>query len=60
MSMWIRTLDTARHHDFFGLDRVQINEDLRGQVHEHTWDHRVAPKAGPGKHICTICGRIRR
>ncbi len=58
--MWIRTLDTARRHDFFGLNRVQINEELRGQVHEHTWDHRVAPKAGPGKHICTICGRIRR
>ena len=36
-----------------------IDEDLRGQRHEHTWDHRVAATSGPGKHICMICGKIR-
>jgi len=57
---WIRALDTARRYDIFGLDRVPIDEGLRGQEHQHTWDHRVAASYGPGKHICTICGRIRR
>ena len=57
--VWIRTLDTARRYDVLGLDRVPIDEDLRGQKHEHTWDHRVAATSGPGKHICTICGKIR-
>ena len=57
--VWIRTLDTARRYDVFGLDRVPIDEDLRGQKHEHTWDHRVAATSGPGKHICMICGKIR-
>ncbi len=57
---WIRALDTARKYDFLGLDRVPIDEGLRGQEHQHTWDHRVAASSGLGKHICTICGKIRR
>jgi len=56
---WIRTLDAARRYDVLGLDRVPVDEDERGQKHEHTWDHRVAATSGPGKHICTICGKIR-
>lgn len=58
--LWIRALDLARKYDFLGLDRVPVNESLRGQEHQHTWDHRVAPSSGPGKYICTICGEIRR
>jgi hypothetical protein len=58
--LWIRALDLARRYDFLGLDRVPVNESLRGQEHQHTWDHRVAPSSGPGKYICTICGEIRR
>jgi hypothetical protein len=57
--VWIKTLDAARRYDVLGLDRVPIDEALRGQKHEHTWDHRVAATSGPGKHICTICGKIR-
>jgi hypothetical protein len=57
--VWIRTLDAARRYDVLGLDRVPIDEDLRGEKHQHTWDHRVAATSGPGKHICTICGKIR-
>ena len=57
---WLRTLDTARKYDIFGLDRVPVNKGLRGQQHQHTWDHRVAPPSGPGQRICTICGGIRR
>lgn len=57
---WIRALDTARKYDIFGLGRVPIDDGLHGQEHEHTWDHRVAAAYGLGKHICTICGRIRR
>ena len=58
--MWIRALDVARKYDTFGLDRVPIDESLRGREHQHTWDHRVAASSGLGKHICTICGAIRR
>ncbi len=58
--LWIRTLDLARRYDFLGLDRVPVNESLRGQDHQHTWDHRVAPTSGPGRYICTLCGEIRR
>ena len=58
--VWIRTLDMARHYDIFGLDRVPIDEGLRGQEHQHTWDHRVVESSGLGRHICTICGEIRR
>jgi len=57
---WIRALDIARKHDTFGLDRVPIDVSLRGGEHQHTWDHRVAATSGLGKHICTICGAIRR
>jgi hypothetical protein len=57
---WIRALDLARKYDTFGLDRVPIDTRLRGQEHQHTWDHRVAATSGLGKHICTICGAIRR
>ena len=57
---WIRLIDIARRYDTFGLDRVPIDESLRGQEHQHTWDHRVAATSGLGKHICTICGAIRR
>ncbi len=58
-SMWIRSLDTARRYDIFGLDRVPVDPNLRGTDHQHTWDHRVVAGSGPGRHICTICGRIR-
>ncbi len=58
--LWIRALDVARRYDLFGLDRVPIDESLRGQKHEHTWDHRVAAASGAGAHICLICGKIRR
>lgn len=58
--VWIRVLDVARKYDAFGLDRVPIDQGLRGQEHQHTWDHRVAASSGLGKHICTICGAIRR
>lgn len=58
--VWIRVLDVARKYDAFGLDRVPIDEGIRGQEHQHTWDHRVAASSGLGKHICTICGAIRR
>jgi hypothetical protein len=58
--LWIRTLDMARRYDVFGLDRVPIDENIRGQEHEHTWDHRVAASSGAGAHICMICGKIRR
>ena len=57
---WMFSLDKARQFDLFGLDRVPVNEALRGQEHQHTWDHRVAPSGGPGRYICTICGEIRR
>ena len=57
---WIRALDVARRYDTFGLDRVPIDEGLRGQEHQHTWDHRVAVSSGLGAHICTLCGAIRR
>lgn len=58
--VWIWTLDLARKYDTFGLDRVPIDVNLRGQEHQHTWDHRVAATSGLGKHICTICGAVRR
>ena len=58
--VWIRVLDVARKYDAFGLDRVPIDQGLRGQEHQHTWDHRVAASSGLGKHICTICGAVRR
>ncbi|MEN8234660.1 MAG: hypothetical protein ABFR89_07020 [Actinomycetota bacterium] len=57
--LWIRAIDVARKYDILGLDRVPIDEELRGQDHEHTWDHRVAWKTGPGARICTICGKVR-
>ncbi|MEN8114805.1 MAG: hypothetical protein ABFS21_10505, partial [Actinomycetota bacterium] len=58
--LWLRAIDVARKYDILGLDRVPIDEELRGQEHEHTWDHRVAWKTGPGARICTICGKVRR
>ena len=60
IGVWIRALDVARKYDVFGLDRVPIDEGLRGQEHQHTWDHRVVSSSGLGNHICTICGAIRR
>lgn len=57
--VWLRTLDNARRYDVLGLNRVQVDEDLRGHEHEHTWDHRVASTSGAGNHICTICGKFR-
>jgi hypothetical protein len=57
---WLRSLDTARRYDLLGLDRVPIDEAMRGQEHQHTWDHRVAVASGAGNRICTICGKIRR
>lgn len=58
--LWIRAIDVARKYDLLGLDRVPIDESLRGQEHEHTWEHRVAWKSGIGANVCTICGKIRR
>ena len=58
--LWIRAIDIARRYDLLGLDRVPIDESLRGQEHVHTWEHRVAVSSGAGAHICTICGKIRR
>jgi len=57
--VWMHTIDIARKYDILGLDRVPIDEKLRGEEHVHTWDHRVAWKSGPGAHICTICGKVR-
>jgi len=57
--VWIRTLDMARDHNILGLDRVPVDDGLRGREHQHTWDHGVAASYGPGKHICTICGKIK-
>jgi hypothetical protein len=56
---WIRTLDVARRNGLFGLDRVQVAEGLRGQEHQHTFDHGAAAGYGPSKHVCTICGKVR-
>ena len=56
---WIRTLDMARRNGLFGLDRVQVTEGLRGQEHQHTFDHGAAAGYGPSKHICTICGKVK-
>ncbi|MEA3511932.1 MAG: hypothetical protein U9R51_10900 [Actinomycetota bacterium] len=58
--LWIRTIDVARRYDLLGLDRVPIDENLRGQEHQHTWNHRVATASGAGANICTICGKLRR
>lgn len=58
--VWILALDQARKYDLLGLDRVPVNESLRGQEHEHTWNHRVAPPSGLGSRICTLCGEFRR
>jgi hypothetical protein len=57
--IWLRTLDRARERGLFGLDRVQVDEGLRGGDHQHTFDHGTAAGYGPSKHICTICGRIK-
>jgi hypothetical protein len=59
-AVWLFTLDQARKYDLFGLDRVPVNESMRGREHQHTWEHRVAPQTGPGSYICTICGTRRR
>jgi len=56
---WIWLLDTARRRDLFGLDRVPIDERLRGGEHQHTWDDRVATGSGLASHVCTMCGKIR-
>jgi len=56
---WIRVLDMARHNRLFGLDRVPIDESLRGLQHEHSWEHRVATRSGLASHVCTICGKLR-
>ena len=60
MDDWLDRLEKLSPDEIvLGLDRVPIDEDLRGEKHQHTWDHRVAATSGPGKHICTICGKIR-
>ncbi|HSJ71829.1 MAG TPA: hypothetical protein VLA29_09325 [Acidimicrobiia bacterium] len=58
-SRWLRTVDSARRRGFFNLDRVPVNEGLRGQEHQHTFDHGTAASSGPASHICTICGKVR-
>ena len=58
---WMWMIDLAREYDWFGLDRVQVTDEMRERAeHSHTWNHRVAPKSGPGSWICTICGAINR
>ena len=58
---WMWMIDLAREYDWFGLDRVQVTDEMRErEEHSHTWNHRVAPKSGPGSWICTICGAINR
>lgn len=59
IGLWVRLLDVARHNRVLGLDRVPVDESLRGGDHEHTWDHRVAPRGGFASHVCTICGKIK-
>jgi hypothetical protein len=54
---WLFALDQARDKNLFGLDRVQVTDDMRAGAHEHTWDHRIAN--GIAKHICTACGKVR-
>jgi hypothetical protein len=56
---WIRMIDLARPYSIFSLDRVPVDKRLRGQDHEHTWDHFAARSSGPSHHLCTICGKIR-
>lgn len=56
---WIWLLDMARRHDLLGLDRVPVDERLRGGTHQHTWDDRVAASSGLSSHVCTMCGKIR-
>jgi hypothetical protein len=56
---WLRTIDTARRYGLFSLDRVPVDESLRGSEHRHTYDHRASATSGPGNHICTICGKVR-
>jgi len=58
-SIRMRMLDTARHNSLFDLDRVPIDENLRGTEHEHSWEHRVATGSGLASRVCTICGKIR-
>lgn len=58
-SRWLRTVDSARRRGLFNLDRVPVNEALRGQEHQHTYDHGTAASSGPASHICTICGKVR-
>ncbi len=56
---WVWLIDVARRNRFFDLDRVPIDETLRGFEHEHSWDHRVATRRSVASHVCTICGKIR-
>ncbi len=55
----LKMLDAARHNDLFNLERVPIDESLRGSEHEHSWEHRVATDSGLASRVCTICGKIR-
>ncbi len=56
---WIRTIDTAREYGLFGLDRVPVTAAQRGLEHQHTYNHGAAARSGLGKHLCTVCGKIR-
>ncbi|MFO7700919.1 MAG: hypothetical protein R6W79_09990 [Acidimicrobiia bacterium] len=56
---WLRTIDSARRRGLFDLDRVPVNEALRGQEHRHTFDHGTAASSGLVSRICTICGTVR-
>ncbi len=58
---WMSSLDFAREYDIFGLDRVPVHLEQRGDPnHSHTWNHRVAPASGPGTFICTVCGSFKK
>jgi hypothetical protein len=56
---WLRAVDAARENGLFGLDRVPVSASQREIEHQHTYHHGAAAPTGLGKHICTICGKIR-
>jgi len=59
LGLWLRMIDSARENGLFGLDRVPVHEELRDQDHLHSFEHAAAPSTGLGKHICTVCGKVR-
>lgn len=58
-SLWLRTIDAARHRGLFGLDRIPVDVAARGQDHQHTFDHGAVASSGPARYICAICGKVK-